>query len=137
MTYALDTNTVSYFLRGEGNVRHHYNKEILQAGNPYAIPSVVVYEINRWLLYKPDKDKKDFEREFNALFHNVRDTAKMSLDVWKKAAETYIQLKSNGQLIGDADILIAAYCLVNDYTLVTRNINDFERINGLKLINWH
>lgn len=30
MTYALDTNTISYFLRGEGNVRDLYNKEILQ-----------------------------------------------------------------------------------------------------------
>jgi len=137
MTYTLDTNTVSYFLRGEGNVRHHYNKEILQTGNPYAIPSAVVYEINRWLLYKPDKDKKNFGREFNALFHNVRNTAEMSLDVWKKAAEIYIKLKSKGQLIGDADILIASYCLVNDHTLVTRNIGDFERIDGLKFVNWY
>jgi len=81
MTYTLDTNTVSYFLRGEGNVRHHYDKEVLQARNPYAIPSVVVYEINRWLLYKPDKDKKNFEREFNALFNNVRNTAEKLLEV--------------------------------------------------------
>ncbi|MCL2198974.1 MAG: PIN domain-containing protein [Defluviitaleaceae bacterium] len=137
MTYALDTNTVSYFLRGEGNVRYHYNKEILQAGNPYAIPAAVVYEINRWLLYNPDKGKKSFGQEFNALFHNVRDTAEMSLDAWKKAAEIYIELKSKGQLIGDADILIASYCLVNGYTLVTRNISDFERIDGLKFANWH
>jgi len=137
MTYTLDTNTISYFLRGEGNVRHHYNKEILQANKSYTIPSAVVYEIKRWLLYKPDNDKISFEREFNALFHNVRDTAEMSLDVWKKAAEVYILLKSKGQLIGDADILIASYCLVNDYTLVTRNISDFERIDGLKFVNWH
>jgi tRNA(fMet)-specific endonuclease VapC len=39
-------------------------------------------------------------------------------------------------VIGDADILIAAYCLVNDYTLVTNNTNDFNRIDGLKLVNW-
>jgi len=136
MTYTMDTNTVSYFLRGEGNVRYNYNKEILEARNPYAIPSVVVYEINRWLLYKPDKDKKNFVREFNILFHNVRNTAQLSLDVWKKATEIYIELKSKGQLIGDADILIASYCLANDYTLVTRNINNFERIDDLKFVNW-
>jgi len=70
-------------------------------------------------------------------FHNVRDTSEMSLDVWKKAAEIYIELKSRGQLIGDADILIVSYCLVNYYTLVTRNIKDFERIDDLKLVNWY
>jgi len=91
----------------------------------------------RWLRYKPDKDKKNFEREFNALFHNARDTSETSLDVWKKAAEIYIELKSNGQLIGDADILIASYCLVNDCTLVTHNIKGFDKINGLKLANWY
>ena len=137
MTYALDTNTVSYFLRGEGNVRYYYDKEILQSGNCYAIPLAVVYEINRWLQYKPDKDKKNFGQEFDALFHNVRDTAEMSHDVWKKAVEIYIELKSKGKLIGDADILIASYCVVNNYTLVTRNISDFERIYSLKLVNWH
>lgn len=137
MTYALDTNTVSYFLRGEGNVRYHFNTEVLQAGNPYAIPSAVVYELNRWLLYKPDRDKKILEQEFSALFYNVRDTADMSLDVWKKAAKIYISLKSKGQLIGDADILIASYCLVNDYTLVTHNISDFMRIDDIKFVDWY
>lgn len=36
----------------------------------------------------------------------------------------------------DSDILIAAYCIVNDYTLVTDNTSDFERIEGLKFVNW-
>jgi predicted nucleic acid-binding protein len=137
MTYALDTNTISYFLRGEGSVRHNYEIEILKNRNLYAIPSAVVYEINRWLLYRPTKDKKSFEREFSALFHNVQNTAEMSLDVWQKAVEIYIALKNVGQLIGDADILIASYCIVNGYTLVTRNISDFGRIGGLKFVNWH
>ena len=36
----------------------------------------------------------------------------------------------------DGDIFIAAQCIVNDYTLVTDNTGDFERINGLKTVNW-
>ena len=66
----------------------------------------------------------------------MRDKAEMPSDVWEKAADIYIALKQNGQIIGDADILIAAYCLVNDYTLVTNNTNDFNRVDGLKLVNW-
>lgn len=48
-----------------------------------------------------------------------------------------MQLQRNEQLIKDADILIASYCIVNDYTLVTRNAKDFERVDGLKFVNWY
>jgi len=61
----------------------------------------------------------------------------MPVEVWDKAADIYISLKQKGQLIRDADILIAAYCLVNNYTLVTRNENDFNRINGLDYVDWY
>jgi hypothetical protein len=33
------------------------------------------------------------------------------------------------------DAVIAATCLVNDFTLVTRNQKDFKGINGLELYN--
>jgi hypothetical protein len=33
------------------------------------------------------------------------------------------------------DAVIAATCLVNNFTLVTRNQKDFEGINGLKIYN--
>ena len=136
-TYVLDTNTISYFLRGEGNVDIHYQSKIIESGNNYAIPFIVVYEIRRWLDNKPTKQIKLFAEAFNAMFQSVKNEAEMTADVWDKAVEIYIELKQKGQLIGDADILIAAYCLVNDYTLVTRNINDFSRIGKLKLVNWY
>jgi len=60
----------------------------------------------------------------------------MPAAVWNKAAEIYIALKQKGQLIKESDILIAAYCLINNYTLATRNTRDFSRINGLNLVNW-
>ena len=60
----------------------------------------------------------------------------MPIIVWNKAVEIYIALKQKGKLIKEADILIAAYCLVNGYTLITRNIKDFNRIDGLNFVNW-
>ena len=135
--YALDTNTISYLLRGEGNVDMHFQREIIWGHNSYAIPHIVVYEIKRWLNDNPTKQKQEFAEAFDMLFQSVEKHADLSANVWDNAADIYIQLKQNGQLIGDADIVIAAYCLVNDYTLVTRNINDFLRIAGLKHVNWH
>ena len=71
------------------------------------------------------------------MYQAVEDKADMPFNVWRKAIEVYVALQSKGQLIGDADILIASYCLVNDHTLVTRNTGDFERIDGLKFANWY
>jgi len=137
MTYVLDTNTVSYFLRGEGNVDRCFQQEVVHAGNPYAIPYVVAYEIWRWLHDKPTGQIKAFTQQFDILYTNVQAKAEMSASVWKKAADVYIALKQRGQLIGDADILIAAYCIVNNYTLVTNNSSDFNRISGLNHVNWY
>ena len=33
------------------------------------------------------------------------------------------------------DAIIAATALVNDYTLITRNVNDFQNTRGLKVLN--
>jgi predicted nucleic acid-binding protein len=48
-------------------------------------------------------------------------------------------LSKQGKPIGgkfDGDVFIAAYCLVNSYTLITNNKDHFERINGLKFVKW-
>ena len=136
MIYTLDTNTISNLLRGEGNIEKNFRQEIIQAGNCYAIPLIVVFEIRRWLLDKPTKQLQEFSRQFDLLFKSVEAEAEMPIAVWNKAAEIYIALKQKGQLIKEIDILIAAYCLVNGYTLATRNTKDFTRIDGLNLVNW-
>ena len=138
MTYVMDTNTISYFLRGEGKVESNAHDIIFNSNgeNQYAIPYIVFYEVKRWLDYKPTKELKEFTKVFNDIFNTVENKAQLTPSVWGKAYKIYIALKAKGQLIGDADILIAAYCLMNDYTLVTRNTKDFERIEGLKLVNW-
>ena len=136
-TYALDSNTVSYFLRGEGNININFHKEVIASDNAYVIPYVVSYEVKRWLRYRPTRQTRAFSQLFDNLFKSVEDDAKMDIDVWDMAAQIYIELRQSGQLIGDADILIAAYCLINDCTLVTRNNNDFMRVSGLKLVNWY
>ena len=137
MTYTLDTNTISYYLRGEGEVIKNLHKEIFEKGNIYAISHFSVYEIRRWLSYKPNSATRLYTAKFEALFQNTQHLAGMHIPVWEKAAEIYNDLRSRGQLIGDADIIIAAYCLVNNYTLVTRNIKDFSRIIGLQMVDWY
>ncbi len=53
-----------------------------------------------------------------------------------KAAEIYADLSGRGELIGDADILIAASALVHGLGVVTNNEDHFKRIRDLQLENW-
>lgn len=50
-----------------------------------------------------------------------------------KAGEIESELIMAGEIIGDADIMIAAIALQNNETLITRNKKHFEKIPGLKL----
>ena len=53
-----------------------------------------------------------------------------------RAADVYADLHGRGQLIPDADILIAATAIENGLTLATNNLADFGRIAGLRIDNW-
>jgi tRNA(fMet)-specific endonuclease VapC len=46
-------------------------------------------------------------------------------------AQTRTLLRSQGMLIPDMDILIAATALAHNLTLLTRNVRHFQRIPGL------
>jgi predicted nucleic acid-binding protein len=60
----------------------------------------------------------------------------MTVDVWMCGARIYADLYEKRFTVGDSDILIAAYCIVNDCTLVTANTKDYENIDGLSIVNW-
>ncbi len=53
-----------------------------------------------------------------------------------RAAEIYADLWQCGQLIGDADILIASSALVHGLGVVTNNEDHFSRITDLRVQNW-
>jgi tRNA(fMet)-specific endonuclease VapC len=48
-----------------------------------------------------------------------------------------VKLEKRGISIGPYDILIAASALSNNWTLVTHNREEFERIDGLKIEDWY
>jgi tRNA(fMet)-specific endonuclease VapC len=46
------------------------------------------------------------------------------------------KLKTKGEMIGAYDILIAATALSHDLVLMSNNMREFKRIEGLKLEGW-
>jgi len=131
MTYALDTNIISYLLKDNSVVYKNYDLATAN-GARCIIPPVAYYEIKRGLLYAKATAKAD---DFELLCHELG-VGEMSVPVWNKAAEFYTNCRRKGQLIEDADLFIAAYCVVNGYILVTNNTRHFIGIDDLLLVNW-
>ena len=136
MTYALDSNIISYIIREDRQVTERFEQEVIRDGNPYVIPPTAIFELKRWLMEYKSPPYRLLAQSFNDLYQSVREQAVMAASAWEKAAEIYLTLKKKGELIEDADILIAAYCLVNDYVLVTNNLRHMGRIDDLKCVNW-
>jgi tRNA(fMet)-specific endonuclease VapC len=131
MTFALDTNILSCMLKEDESVRRHVDAAT-RNGDTLIIPPVVDYEIQRGLLarrmVKKLRQYLDFRQSIPI---GVFDE-----EVWVKAAYVYAALSQQGKMVDEADILIAAFCLVNDYVLVTNNTRHFQDIGGLAIVNW-
>jgi tRNA(fMet)-specific endonuclease VapC len=131
MTYALDSNIVSYFLKNDSEVKRHF-QNALENNSPYVIPPLVYYEVKRWLRVRSATNQL---QRFTDLY-NDSVKSDMTADIWEKATELYTRLRLSGKIIDDADIFIASYCILNSYTLVTNNIKHFDLIPELNIVNW-
>jgi len=130
-TFALDSNIISYLLRNDSVLSARLKQEN-DKGNMITVPPLVYYEIKRGLI--SDNSTKRLQ-SFN---HFCEDAGigEMTIEAYDEAARQYARLRSIGRPAGDADILIAAFCIVNGLTLVTNNIKHFENIDGLQFENW-
>jgi tRNA(fMet)-specific endonuclease VapC len=131
MTFALDTNLVSYVLQDRREIHNRVRDTILK-GDDFVIPPLVYYEVRRGLLLKDAPLKKAAFENMCYMFA----VGRMTLAALDEAARQYAFLRQAGYVVEDADLLIAAFCITNSYTLVTNNIRHFENMQGLRFVNW-
>ncbi|MCL2169869.1 MAG: PIN domain-containing protein [Defluviitaleaceae bacterium] len=130
-TYALDANIIIRIIRRDEFIMEHWRKAV-KSGTRLVISPVVDYEIQKGFEYRPSLKQQQ-------TYDTVKDYCKIhdiTTKTWQRAARIYAELRRRGFTVGDSDILIAAFCLENGYTLVTRNTKDFENIEGLKIVDW-
>ncbi|PKP61060.1 MAG: VapC toxin family PIN domain ribonuclease [Candidatus Altiarchaeales archaeon HGW-Altiarchaeales-1] len=131
MTYVLDTNIITAILKGNEKVKKMAQKSKLE-GKKVFINGISYYEIKRGLLAtNATAQLKRFEmlcREFDLVLLDTH-------DIFDRAAEIYADLRRRGELLEDADILIASIVIFRNFILVS-NDTDFNRIHGLKIENW-
>jgi predicted nucleic acid-binding protein len=56
--------------------------------------------------------------------------------VLEEAIKIYTEVRRSGYTIDEMDIFIAAWCRVNDFTLVTNNTDHFAPVSGLAVVDW-
>ena len=116
MTYALDTNTIVHLLSHTPNVLKQRDLAI-DSGAKLIIPPYVNFELKRGFRYVDATAK---ERSYQKLCSRCT-IGEMRTDTWELAATIYSDLRRSGYTVGDADILIAAFCVMDGCTLVTKN----------------
>ncbi|KQP18360.1 PIN domain-containing protein [Pseudorhodoferax sp. Leaf267] len=129
----LDSNTISYYFRGDPQVVPR-----LQAVSPadLGVPAIVEYEL-RYGLQRLPQDAAAPRLE--ALAQLLRPMQMLPFDsaCAAHAASIRAALEAAGSPIGPHDTLIAATALRHQATLVTRYAREFSRVAGLQWLNWH
>lgn len=129
--YALDANIISFLLRKNKSLQERVYYEAGD-GKGVVIPAIAYYEVKRGLIDTRATEKlAAFERLCDMI-----GVDKIDVETLDKAANIYAELKKVGRIIEDADILIAASCIVHDYVLVTDNTKHLGRVDGLQFENW-
>ncbi len=98
------------------------------------IPSIVMYELRTGIA--KSKDQKKRSEQLIELCSMV-DILPFGDDEASYSAEIRADLEKKGTPIGPYDILIAGTALARKAKLVTHNINEFKRINGLEVVDWY
>jgi tRNA(fMet)-specific endonuclease VapC len=126
--YLLDTNIISYYLKGIENLKEKITSNI----DSLSISIISYYEIISGL-QSIDANKRINEFEKFCKLIDIINLDKASI---LASCKIYASLKKSGKLIDDIDILIAGIALSNNLVMITDNTGHFDRIEGLKVENW-
>ena len=129
--WVLDTNTLIYFFKGEGNVAESlFNKTPADIG----IPSIVLYELQVGIAKSTWPEKRSAQL---AELMAVVQVLPFHQQEAKAAAEIRASLEAEGNPIGPYDTLIAGTALAHGAILVSRNTREFARVKGLRVEDWY
>lgn len=131
MNWVLDTNIISYLMRGDPAVRAAFDSVRDVPETRFVLSPVVDYEIRRYLLLKAASRNLAQYEALTATWV----TAPLSEADWQRAAVLWADRHRDGSPIEDADLLIAVTALAQDAVLVTRNTRHFAGLD-LRLADW-
>ena len=128
--FLLDTDTVIYSMKGKDAV--HKNL-LLHFNDPIMLNAITLMELY-YCAYKSQKVTSNLAK--------IK-TLEQSLEIIHIGIESVeifgmlkAQLEVNGTRLNDFDLILASCALSRNLTIVTNNLEHFQKIDGLKLANW-
>lgn len=128
--FVLDTNSFIYFFKGQGRVPERL---LATAPSEIAMPAIVLHELEYGIATRSQSPQR--RAQLNAILTIVR-VIPFDSRAARAAAEIRADLRARGKPIGPFDMLIAGTALSRGAIVVTRNVNEFERVRGLRVENW-
>ncbi|MBM4424471.1 MAG: type II toxin-antitoxin system VapC family toxin [Chloroflexi bacterium] len=130
MKYLLDTDTCVFWLRGRDSIRERLSIVGLQEAG---VSVITIAELRYGASSAVDRDRH--HQSLDGLVSGLTILG-ISEEVARVFGSIKADLRSQGELIEDFDILIASTAIAYRLTLVTNNTKHFERISNLSLENW-
>ena len=128
--YLLDTDTVIYFLKGNETVIDNFKAHM---DMPKAL-SVITYGELVYGCRKSQRPTANLARIYRlAELYPVIDVTRAVMDSF---GDIKAQLSASGHTVDDFDLLIGCSALTLNYAVVTNNTRHYEKIPGLRVINW-
>jgi tRNA(fMet)-specific endonuclease VapC len=129
----LDSNVLIALLTDRSAIiRHRFKTAAAQS--PIAVSSIVVFELEYGIAKSTRKSSN--AEALRGLLANSLDVLAFDGDDALISGEIRAKLEVLGTPIGSWDVMIAGHALRHGATLVTANIREFSRVDGLKLENW-
>ena len=128
MKFLLDTNAVIALM--QGNIRLT-QRMTLHEPVDFALPAIVAHELH-YGVHKSERRAANLERVEALRFAILEFDA----DDARESGRIRAELAKSGQPIGPYDVLIAGQALSRGLTLISNNLREFTRVQGLKVEDW-
>ena len=124
----LDTDTISYYLRGSQEVKKKFIKHQSELASTTVNYAELIYGLKK-------RDNKKYLPQVEIIFENIK-----VYDFDKKSAKIFGTLKASmqkkGIVVADMDLLIASISIANGEELISNNLAHFSKIELLEVSSW-
>lgn len=133
MTLCLDSSVLVDLLRDRHPVVRAEWAANRDAGTPLVTSTLVLHELETGIHLSAVRDAQSLR--LHELLRDV-EIFEFSASDATSTGRLRGELRRRGRPIGEIDTLIAGQALARGWTVVTRNVRHFGRVEGLPLIDW-
>ncbi len=130
MNFLLDTDTAVFWLRRNSKIRERLTPETLKTV-AISIISLAELRYGANCSAHPEANHQAIDDFISGI-----PVLGIDQDIARTYADLKLELRKQGLLIEDLDLLIAATARAHALALVTSNAQHFQRITGLIIENW-